>query len=323
MTKVAKPHTGRSDTLHLPSWAWPSPYDYVRYVQDRILVLLILAAMNPAQAQEAIQEKQDQPPTLIMSGTADSVMIFGIKYRGIRVGHLGNSELARGAGLAPGDVLFSLNGRPVLSLEDIDRILSASTSTEIELSFARQVNGTYKLIDNKARFQNPNKNRLKAIEIFPLASSLTAEDLTVRIVELINIDRAQEAKRNHLAPLQLDQTLSKVAREHAEDMVKRNFFSHVNPEGQGPQERLRKAGINSPLAENILSGALTPEEAHDELMNEPSDDPHNHRGNILNQEFHYVGVGIARNPDQTLVLVETFAKAVPHTKDLTQGRTQH
>ena len=105
-------------------------------------------------------------------------------------------------------------------------------------------------------------------------------------------------------------------------MVKRNFFSHVNPEGQGPQERLRKAGIATPLAENILSGALTPEEAHDEFMNEPADDPYNHRGNILNHAFRYVGIGIARNRDQTLVLVETFARAVPQTKRSSQGGVQ-
>ncbi|MBI4532413.1 MAG: hypothetical protein HY711_00580 [Candidatus Melainabacteria bacterium] len=305
-----------------------------------LLVLVLLLPDN--QAQQAIQDKPangmtagnadsttnnpralaQQPPILALSGIAETVMMFGINYRGVRIQRLANSELAESSGLEAGDILLSINGRAVLSPDDIDKILTSTASGDIELSFARKVNDTYKLIDNKVRFLNPNKNNLKAVEILPVGSSQSTNEQAARIVELINIERAQTSGRKTLAPLELNATLSKVATEHAEDMVKRHYFSHVNLEGQGPQERLHKAGVGSPLAENILSGALTPEEAHDELMNEPADDPYNHRGNILNHEFRFVGIGIARNPNQTLVVVETFAKAVPHTKVSPQGRGQ-
>ena len=43
--------------------------------------------------------------------------------------------------------------------------------------------------------------------------------------------------------LKWDDRIAAVAQAHSRDMVRRNFFSHENPEGEDPFDRLEKAGI--------------------------------------------------------------------------------
>jgi uncharacterized protein YkwD len=54
------------------------------------------------------------------------------------------------------------------------------------------------------------------------------------------------------APLKWNRDVAQVAQDHSLDMVTRNFFGHVNPDGRGPLERLRAADIDwFRAAENI------------------------------------------------------------------------
>jgi Cysteine-rich secretory protein family len=54
------------------------------------------------------------------------------------------------------------------------------------------------------------------------------------------------------APLKWNRDVAQVAQDHSLDMVARNFFGHVNPDGRGPLERLGDAGIEwFRAAENI------------------------------------------------------------------------
>ena len=57
--------------------------------------------------------------------------------------------------------------------------------------------------------------------------------LEIRVSELINAERMKEK----LKPLKIDAKLSEIARRHSEDMARRGFFDHVNPDGHGPTER--------------------------------------------------------------------------------------
>lgn len=56
----------------------------------------------------------------------------------------------------------------------------------------------------------------------------------------INTFRAQHG----LPALAESDTLRRFSLTHATDMVNRNYFSHTNPEGKGPYQRLRDAGIS-------------------------------------------------------------------------------
>lgn len=56
----------------------------------------------------------------------------------------------------------------------------------------------------------------------------------------INAFRAKHG----LAALTESAALCQLSRAHATDMVTRNYFSHTNPEGKGPYQRLQDAGID-------------------------------------------------------------------------------
>ncbi len=98
--------------------------------------------------------------------------------------------------------------------------------------------------------------------------------------------------------LKWDDRLAAVAQAHSRDMIQRNFFSHDNPDGQDPFDRLDKAGIYySEAAENIVSGCRTGKEAYQSWLNSP-----HHRINMLNCQYTRLGVGRARGR-WTLVLI--------------------
>lgn len=63
-------------------------------------------------------------------------------------------------------------------------------------------------------------------------------------------------------PLALNPALTIAARAHSLDMAQRDFFDHVNPEGQDPTDRARAAGYLGSAGENIAAGQETVDEAH-------------------------------------------------------------
>jgi uncharacterized protein YkwD len=79
-------------------------------------------------------------------------------------------------------------------------------------------------------------------------------DIEEQIHVLINGER----QASNLNPLTLDEGLSKIARGHSQDMVNRGFFSHVDPDGNAPRDRLRLAGYSCPKmsGENIFQNNL-------------------------------------------------------------------
>src|SRR5574340_413700 len=62
---------------------------------------------------------------------------------------------------------------------------------------------------------------------------LDITQLENRIHELVNKERAKRG----LSVLQRDKKLNKVARKYSQDMVKRNFFSHNDPDGRSFYDR--------------------------------------------------------------------------------------
>jgi uncharacterized protein YkwD len=115
-----------------------------------------------------------------------------------------------------------------------------------------------------------------------------------RIFQLTNMER----RKKHLPPLDKDPTLVKTARAHSDDMLERNFFSHVNPDGMAPQNRIvpAYAGAIARTGENIWGGhghdysdsKLMARVIVDSWMISPG-----HRANILNPKFTHMGVGVS------------------------------
>lgn|SRR5690625_2559824 len=103
------------------------------------------------------------------------------------------------------------------------------------------------------------------------------------VVTLTNQERA----KNGLAPLQIDEELSVVAREKSNDMAAKNYFDHNSPTYGSPFDMMQSYGISYRAAgENIAKGQQTPQEVVNAWMNSQG-----HRENILNSSFTHIGVG--------------------------------
>jgi uncharacterized protein YkwD len=153
--------------------------------------------------------------------------------------------------------------------------------------------------------------------------------LEARVHELINVQRQQ----NGLSSLDYDPFLADIARGHSWDMVSRNFFEHVNPDGLNPRARGDTAGypcirvmgttIYEGIAENLFQGnrysgyytnaggAITSydwdtlENISQVTVNGWMNSP-GHRQNILTPHFSYEGIGVAFSPDDKIYITENF-----------------
>ncbi len=91
------------------------------------------------------------------------------------------------------------------------------------------------------------------------------------------------------------------ARAHSEDMVKRKFFEHKNPDGLEPYQRLQAVGINYiSTGENLAAGQTDAIFAHEALMNSEG-----HRKNILSKQTR-MGVGFAFGGNFSQYFTATF-----------------
>ncbi|MFB4159132.1 CAP-associated domain-containing protein [Geomicrobium sp. JSM 1781026] len=119
--------------------------------------------------------------------------------------------------------------------------------------------------------------------------------------QLFDLTNAERVKRG-LAPLTWDEAVRSTARDHSQDMADQQFFSHTNPEGESPFDRMDDDGISYRTAgENLAYGQWSSIFAHEGLMNSAG-----HRENILQGHFDALGVGVAFNEDDQPYYTEKF-----------------
>ncbi len=102
------------------------------------------------------------------------------------------------------------------------------------------------------------------------------------MLTLVNDERAKAG----CGALRTESSLQAAAQAHATDMVRRTFFDHVNPDGESPSDRARRAGFDGGAGENIAVGQPGPAEVVQGWMNSPG-----HRSNILDCSSTLTGVG--------------------------------
>jgi uncharacterized protein YkwD len=138
-------------------------------------------------------------------------------------------------------------------------------------------------------------------ETVPLPYKVTAPtvrpELEARMLEMVNAERAAQG----IPPLAADPELAEVARAHSRDMFARGYFSHVNPDGQEPFDRMRQANVRFLAAGENLALAQTLPSAHQGLMNSPG-----HRANILRPQFGRVGIGVLDGGRYGLMVTQKF-----------------
>ncbi|MBM7556221.1 CAP domain-containing protein [Halanaerobacter jeridensis] len=120
------------------------------------------------------------------------------------------------------------------------------------------------------------------------------------VVNLVN----QERQKRGLKPYQHYSKLANVAQKKAEDMRDNNYFSHQSPTYGSPFEMLKEFNIQySAAGENIARGQRTAEEVMNSWMNSPG-----HRKNILSEKYTHIGVGLAKNSQETNHWVQMFIR---------------
>ena len=118
----------------------------------------------------------------------------------------------------------------------------------------------------------------------------------VRRATLCLVNRAR--RRHGLRPLRPNRKLRRAAQRHSMNMVREQFFAHVDPEGRTEVDRIIAAGFAKPnqpwaLGENIAWGTgrlATPANIVRAWMASPG-----HRANILRRDYKRIGIGIAPN----------------------------
>lgn len=163
----------------------------------------------------------------------------------------------------------------------------------------------------------------------PGAPYIDPSALEGRVHELINNQR----QLNGLSALSHDPFLADIARGHSWDMVVRNYFEHMNPDGllargRGdaagyPCIRVVKGGSYNGISENLFQGtrysayysnaegviAFYNWSSVDEIadkavtgwMNSPG-----HRQNLLTSRYQLEGIGVAFSSDDKIYITENF-----------------
>jgi len=108
-------------------------------------------------------------------------------------------------------------------------------------------------------------------------------------IRILRADRRQRRVRLTFNPV-----LQRVARARAKDMAQRNYFSHTNPDGNGPNILLKRAGYRLPswwgtarnanYIESISGGRSSARATYDGWMNSPG-----HKKHVLAESDFYAG----------------------------------
>ena len=134
-------------------------------------------------------------------------------------------------------------------------------------------------------------------------------EIEQRVFDLMNVQR----HRNRLRPLVEAPTLTIAARRHSEDMLRRRFFNHVNPDRKTHVDRIDAVlkWKSGETAENLWmrSGAVTAsnigkivDDAVAQLMAS-----RHHRANIVNRRYTHMGIGVALTSSEVRV-TQLFAR---------------
>lgn len=136
--------------------------------------------------------------------------------------------------------------------------------------------------------ESPDQDAYLVSAALILAASSTDASLSPEESEftsLVNAHRIQSGCNS----LQNHGGLHTVARAHSNDMQARSYFSHTNPDGQSPSDRLRAAGVSaSGVGENIAVGYSSASDVLQGWLNSSG-----HRANIENCAYTLHGIGLS------------------------------
>jgi len=125
------------------------------------------------------------------------------------------------------------------------------------------------------------------------------------LVNMLNQTRGNSG----LPALTENSKLNEAAQMKAQDMVQKQYFSHISPQGLTPWYWFLQSGYNYKYAgENLAIGFYDSSEAFNAWLNSPS-----HRENMLNKNYKEVGTAVLAGYGQNnaFVVVQLFGSLKP------------
>lgn len=175
---------------------------------------------------------------------------------------------------------------------------------------------------------NPRDDR-PAASPAPLPAAPLPHISTVSLSRALHKGINGERAGHRLPPLRWDGALARIAATHSEDMVARNYFNHITPEGQGFEQRYLKRnyacgitvdGVLHSGGENIARIPLSPafpwtggpeddalfKTTGIEMLLRDWLDNSADRSNILSPHWQREGIGISVGPDGTIFITVDY-----------------
>lgn len=129
-----------------------------------------------------------------------------------------------------------------------------------------------------------------ANKIMP-AKRLAISQVTLKPDEAKHAINAYRAERG-LKPLVIEKLLTRAARQHSQDLAKRDRISHRGSDGSDPWGRVRSTGYKPRLAaENVGAGQMS----FSEVLQGWKDSP-GHNRNLLLSDATQMGIALVTNP---------------------------
>jgi uncharacterized protein YkwD len=129
---------------------------------------------------------------------------------------------------------------------------------------------------------------------------MTVEEMKAEIVRLTNIERVKAG----LPELEVLPELMDCAQAKADDMYANDYYGHNSPTYGTPADIIVSFVPNTRLyAENLAPWTKTPQEAFDGWLASAE-----HRTNILNERYEYIGVGVVEGVNGGYWWVQQFVK---------------
>ncbi|MBI1271827.1 hypothetical protein GC174_15490 [bacterium] len=295
-----------------------------------LLSSTIAAPVLAAAAEKATDIKiktlglQKQVPAILGAGRPVLISIRGKCYKGLYISRISTRTRLYAIGVRPADIVLSVNGTATAGAAELNEAVLKNQAKELKVATARRSGKSIAFLDfgkgerPKDRIPKPPPPPLQAepanstkAENPDDANNLDSNDeltmLEAKMVSLVNSERQKKG----LEQLQPSRSLASVAKAHSEDMIRRGYFSHIDPDGKNPGDRAAAAGINaSYLAENIASENYREpplslmERAHKSLMASQ-----HHRENILRPGLKSIGIGISQDPQKGALKVTQIFSA--------------
>lgn len=150
----------------------------------------------------------------------------------------------------------------------------------------------------------------------PLFSNVLGVATDISISKLLSLTN-QERINMGLPVLQLNGQLTSAAEKKAEDMFKKDYWSHFAPDGGSPWDFIKQSGYQYEYAgENLAKNFLYSKNVVDAWMNSPT-----HRENIVKKEYTEVGYAVTNGMlggEETTLVVQMFGTPIAKTAEKTQ-----